>query len=458
LWALITLLPLSSASAAAPSFERDVWPILKENCYGCHSAVEKKAKGGLSFDTRADFLKGGEDGPIFIAGKPGDSPIIKMISGAKPEMPKKQPPLASDEVKLLSDWVAAGATIDTWPSISERKVVIPAVYRFAPAVSSLSFSPDGQMLAAACRSEIVLIPAGAKDEAAANRRLPTDCEQITHVEFSPDGKLLASVGGSPSRFGEVCFFRPDTGEVAASRRLTRDTLFGGNFAPDGKTIAVGGSDGAVHFVPVDPALPDRAAELHSDWVMSVAYSPDGKLIVTGGRDKAAKVAAADSGKLLTTLDMSAEMMMGVGSDQQFAVSVNRRGDLVSYEYKIALAGVQVGGSGNGATPVRGQFTKSFEAQGPDVLALASSADRKLLAVATSTGEVRVYRIADRARAATVTKVPGPVFSLALDADGKRVAVGTKAGLVLLYDVGAATGKLIKSLTPVPVQDAAAITR
>ncbi|HEV7405931.1 MAG TPA: hypothetical protein VGO11_23500 [Chthoniobacteraceae bacterium] len=85
------------------------------------------------------------------------------------------------------------------------------------------------------------------------------------------------------------------------------------------------------------------------------------------------------------------------------------------------------------------------------MALAVSADRKLLAVATRAPELRLYDTTTRARKATLPKVPAPVLSVALNADGTRLILGTKSGLVQVWDV--ATAKLIKELTPVPVQPA-----
>lgn len=439
-------------AAAEPSFERDVWPVLEQNCHGCHSATDKKSKGGLSLDAADHLLKGGNTGPLYVPGKPDESLLLKVVSGDKPEMPKKQPPLPPEQVQVLRDWVAAGARIDTWPGEGKLTVVIPAAYRTAPAVTAVALSPDGKLLAAACRSEVVLV--AVDDPAAVPRRLATECDLVTCVEFSPDGRTLAAAGGAPARYGEVRFFDPGDGRLIAARRLTRDTLFRGGFAPDGKSIALGGADGAVHVVPVgaDPQAPVRSFELHSDWVTDVAFSPDGTMLVTGGRDRATKVASAQSGALLVTADPGREPVTAVASDGQFAVSVNRKGELIGYEYQIALSGVEAGGAGNGAVPVdkRNQYTKPFEGQGDGVADAAASGDRKLLAVAAGTGgEVRVYRIADRQRAATVANVTAPVYALALNADGSRLAVGGKSGVVQVYELP--SGKPLKSLTPVPVQ-------
>jgi WD40 repeat protein len=326
-------------------------------------------------------------------------------------------------------------------------VQIPASYRFAPAVTSVALSPDGKLIAAACRSEVVLIET---ETEVTPRRIATQSDLVAHVEFSPDGSLIAAVGGSPGRFGEVRFIKTADGSVASQRRIGHDSLFRGNFSPDGTAIAVGGPDGAVHIVPVNAAAEVRRLELHSDWVLDVAYSPDGKLLVSGGRDKAVKVASVETGRLIRAIDASTDWVWAVAASEQFAVASGRSRKLVGYEFKTALEGAELTGGGNEARPVnrRDQYAKAFEDQSEEVLDLATSGDRKLLAVAGAFAEVRVYRMADRARVATVPNLLPPVYSLALNADGSRLAVGTKSGLVQLFELP--TAKLLKTIAPVPV--------
>jgi mono/diheme cytochrome c family protein len=442
---------IDRAAAEKIGFRHDVWPVVKRHCLACHTGGSPK--GGLRLDSVADMLKGGESGPLFTPGKPDESLLVQMIAGDKPEMPKKQPPLTPERIALLRGWILAGAKDDSAAGPTpEPAPQIPAAYRFAPAVTSVSLSPDGKLIAGACRSELVLI---STDTDAPPRRLPTRCDLLTHVEFSPDGALVAAAGGSPARFGEVRFFRPADGSVAAERRVSGDTLFRGSFAPDGKAIALGGADGAVYVVPIDPAAEVRRLELHSDWVQDVAYSPDGKLLVSGGRDKATKVTSLETFKLIRSIDASTDLVSSVAASEQFAVSAGRARQLIGYEFKTALEGIEVTGGGNDARPVskRDQYAKPFEAQPQEVLDLATSADRKLLAVAGAYGEVRVYKVADRQRVALVTVTPPPVYAVALSADGGQLVVGTKSGLVNLYQLPA--GKLLKSFVPVPIADGVA---
>ncbi|HEY7156805.1 MAG TPA: c-type cytochrome domain-containing protein [Gemmataceae bacterium] len=436
-----------SARAAAPkvSYRNDVQPILKRHCWGCHSSA--KPKGKLRMDTLADMRKGGRSGPLFQAGKPDESLLIEVISGPEPSMPRKQPPLSMEKIQILRHWIQAGAVDDSPVDKPRIEIKAPAAYTFAPAVTSVALSGDGKRLAAACRSEVVLIDVEGN---APPRRLATANDLLTHVEFSPDGKLLAAAGGTPSQYGEVCFLDPASGKLLSARRAGKDTLFRGNFAPDGKAIALGGADGAVHIVPVDAEQPIRRFELHSDWVLSVAYTPDGKMLVTGGRDKATKIANAQSGELLRTLDNSTELIGAVAANDLFAFSAGRARTLLAYEFKIALSGIQLTGGGNDARPVnrRDQYARPLETPPGEVHALAASGDRKLVAAAGNFGEVRVYQIANRQRVALLSKVPAPVYAVSLNANGSRLALGSKSGLVQIYELP--SGKLLKSLVPVPV--------
>lgn len=431
--------------AAKISYRQDVWPILNRHCRGCHTASD--AKGGLSLDGVADMLKGGDGGPLFEQGKPDESLLVQMISGDPPEMPKKQSPLSAAKVNLIRGWILGGAIDDSTGSDTEPTVVIPETYQYAPSVTGISLSPDGRLVAAACRSEVVLIEV---DSDVAPRRLSTECDLLTHVEFSPDGKLLAAVGGAPSRYGEVRFFNVPDGVLISSRRFGHDTLFRGSFSPDSTSIAVGGTDGAAHIIPVDINAAVRPIPLHSDWVLDVAWTPDGKMLVTGGRDKATKICSVDDGRLLRSVDMSTELIGSVACSSRFAFSSGRARTLIGYEFETALSGIEVSGAGNGAQPVtnRDQYVRAMESQPGEVLDMATSLDRRLLAISGAYSEVRIYTTNNQARVATIEMVSAPVNAVALDAEGTRLAIGSKNGQVQIHDV--AGSKVIKSLIPVPV--------
>jgi WD40 repeat protein len=370
-------------------------------------------------------------------------------------MPENEPPLSAAKVRLLRDWVAQGAKIDGEPKTLLPQVTIPKVYATAPAVSSVSLSPDGKLGAAACRSEVVLFSAGDETDL---RRLPTDFDLVTYVAFSPDGKQLAVAGGSPQQFGGLIVFDPVSGTKLSERRFGTDTFFKGAFAPDGQSVALGSATGAIYLIPLDTAGAPRILELHSDWVMDVAFTPDGKQLVSGSRDKTTKLSSVEDLHLLRSVDQSAEVINAVAADGLTAISGGNARALVGYDFKLALAGISVTGSGNGAQPVsnKDKYLRAFEAQAGAVMALATSGDRKFLAVATRATEVRIYQTDTRARKTVLTKVPAAVLSVALNQDGSRLVLGSKTGEVQVWDT--ASGKLLKTLNPVPVQDTALLAK
>ena len=106
-FAVASFVATGGLHAAAPAvqraefFEKRIRPILAERCYECHSA-EKKQKGGLSLDTREAVLRGGDTGPVLVAGNPDKSLLIEAVRYTNHDMqmpPKKR--LAEAEVKAL---------------------------------------------------------------------------------------------------------------------------------------------------------------------------------------------------------------------------------------------------------------------------------------------------------------------------------------------------------------------
>jgi hypothetical protein len=440
--------PLDPRSAAQLSFRHDVWPVLKRHCWGCHSGADPK--GGLSMDDVAGLAKGGFSGAAIAPGEPDESLLVRVLCGAaEPAMPPNAPSLPVAKIHVLRQWILAGAVDDSFATPASPTIAIPEVYAHPPAVTALAFSPDGRWLAAACRSEVVFIDAAGE---APPRRLPTECDLVTYVEFSPDGTLLCAAGGVPAAYGEVRFFNAADGSLRDTRRAGNDTFFRGGFSPDGTTVALGGSDGAVHIVPVSAGGELRKHDLHSDWIVDVCYSPDAKFLITAGRDKAVKVAYAETGKLIRSVATSAEFVNSVAATAGLAISAGRDRVPAAYDLRLALGDTVFNGPvDNGFKPVdlSTQYTKQLEGQPGEVLDLAMNGDRSLVAVAGAFGEARVYQTADNSRFATVAGLIAPLYAVALSPDGTRLAAGGRSGQVVLFELPSA--RLLRTIQPVPVE-------
>jgi hypothetical protein len=116
---LLSLFSLLSAQAAdlppdqIEFFEAKIRPILVDSCYKCHSVEAGKSKGSLVLDSRDGLLKGGDNGPVVVAGDPDKSLLIQAVRYGDEDLempPKKEGgKLSSDKIAALEAWVKMGA-------------------------------------------------------------------------------------------------------------------------------------------------------------------------------------------------------------------------------------------------------------------------------------------------------------------------------------------------------------
>lgn len=111
---LILILAVAAVAAEeSPLTFSQIKPILETNCVSCHGA--KKAKHNLRLDTVEGVLRGGKElGPGVVAGKPDESPLIKVLGlprTNKLSMPPKDQgdPLSDEQVARLKKWISDGA-------------------------------------------------------------------------------------------------------------------------------------------------------------------------------------------------------------------------------------------------------------------------------------------------------------------------------------------------------------
>jgi cytochrome c len=110
--------PAAPPAQSAPSlYTQQVEPIFRANCYHCHA--NGNHRGGLTLDTRAGILAGGDDGPILVAGHPEQSLLITLIRREHPEAdPPPMPPktkLSDADIATITHWIQAGALIPEKP-------------------------------------------------------------------------------------------------------------------------------------------------------------------------------------------------------------------------------------------------------------------------------------------------------------------------------------------------------
>ncbi|NBV22122.1 MAG: DUF1553 domain-containing protein [Proteobacteria bacterium] len=123
---------LCLAAAEPVSFNRDVLPILSDNCFACHGPDAKQAKGGLRLDLRDSATKPAKSGEIAVVpGKPAASALVKRIETkvADDLMPPadSHKQLTSAQKDVLKRWVADGGIYEAhWALVPPVKAAVPA--------------------------------------------------------------------------------------------------------------------------------------------------------------------------------------------------------------------------------------------------------------------------------------------------------------------------------------------
>ncbi len=110
--AFVAAIVLATHASAEVDFTREIQPLLKVRCLGCHGA--KLQMHGLRLDLKAAAFKGGESGvPAIVPGNSAQSLLIKYISAnSDVVMPPSGPRLTSEQIALLRSWIDTGAS---WP-------------------------------------------------------------------------------------------------------------------------------------------------------------------------------------------------------------------------------------------------------------------------------------------------------------------------------------------------------
>ena len=134
--AFVLLFPiLSSHAASKPTvdYNRDIRPLLSENCYTCHGPDSEKRKAGLRLDLRDAALSELKSGNHAIV--PGDAAKSELVARITTrDDDDRMPPLKTgktlkpEQIQTLQKWIAEGAQWKIhWSFVPPERVDAPKV-------------------------------------------------------------------------------------------------------------------------------------------------------------------------------------------------------------------------------------------------------------------------------------------------------------------------------------------
>ncbi len=183
LFAAFSLAVAGLRAADTPiSFERDIQPILSENCYHCHGPDEAARKAKLRLDRREGALAVGKSGyAAVVPGNPADSELVARIFSDAPDdvmpSPESNRTLTAAQKNLLKRWITEGASFDVLDAqgLHWHWAYRPIARPSPPAVSASSWPRNDVDRFVLARIEAAgLEPAPEADRSTLARRLALD--------------------------------------------------------------------------------------------------------------------------------------------------------------------------------------------------------------------------------------------------------------------------------------------
>jgi WD40 repeat protein len=291
-------------------------------------------------------------------------------------------------------------------------------------INSLAFSPDGKLLASGSRDDTVKLW-----NLASGRELVTfegHTSQIPwlnkddpavelggqRVAFSPDGKILASVGGVNLNLWDVGR-RKHLGSIDL---YVNDRRFFA-FSPDGQRIAIADKDGSVEVYSVVLLEQQRRFNAHQSRVNALSFSPDGRMLATAGDDKTVKLWDVESRDQVATFIGHADSVQSISysPDGKLIATAGRDGTVKLWDSPAAKLPDKLHQAG-------------------DVIKVAFLADSKMLAIVSSFSMITLWDVPSRSELGLPVTSTSRSTEFAFSLDGTTIAKLDYFGAIHLVDV------------------------
>jgi WD40 repeat protein len=224
-----------------------------------------------------------------LAKTQSDTDAAKQVAAAA-EKPIRSLAYSADSTLLASG--GDNQLVRTWNAETGAPLETFAAHT-AP-VQAVAFAADGTLLSAAAQGAAIewsTSPEWTLERTIGNFDNPTVLvDRVLALTFSPDGNLLATGGGEPSRSGELKIWNVADGTPARSIvDAHSDTIFSLEFSPDGLFLASSGADRFVKIWNVAAGTHNRSFEGHTHHVLGVSWKSDGKVLASCGADNVIKI-------------------------------------------------------------------------------------------------------------------------------------------------------------------------
>jgi hypothetical protein len=428
----------SSSAKTAPDYARNVAPIFRKYCLGCHNAQE--AQGGLVLESHAQVLRGGEHGAILVAGKADQSRLIRLLEKkSQPNMPPEgNAGPGAAEISLLRAWIAAGAKNSSAGADPSLALTVPRIEpKVTPRkpISALAYSPDGQLIAAALYRSVEVLSASTKSTVQTLKGLSGS---VNAVGFSGDGSLLFAAAGEPGLFGELTLWNTADWTRRKTLRGHRDAILTAALSPNGQLAATGSYDQSIRLWDLSSGKQLRVLNGHNGPVFDLAFDRTGRLLASASGDRTIKLWDVAKGERLDTFSQPLK--------EQYAVAFLPDG-------RHVIAGgvdsrIRVWKLSDSAKEGTNEIVESLFAHDGPILRLAVSQDGRWIVSSSEDRTIKVWDAAHYEQTARFAEQSDWTTALAISPENTTLASGRIDGGLSVRSLVALSAGASRGASPI----------
>ncbi|HEY9853054.1 MAG TPA: AAA-like domain-containing protein [Leptolyngbyaceae cyanobacterium] len=322
--------------------------------------------------------------------------------------------------KRLQEIVKSDRTLEKYPAISPLwalHTILNNIHEqnlfkgHQDRVRSVSFSPDGKLIASAAEDGIARLWNLSGKQVA---RLKTPQTKFNSIAFSPNGQQLATAAED----GSLTLWNLAGKQIRQFKAHSTKVNYV-TFSPNGEYLATAADDGTAKLWRLSG---QQIAELkgHQDAVLSIGFSPDGKHLATASEDRTARL-----------WDLSGKQVALFKGHQDTVYSLSFSPD----GKRLATTGLD--------TTVRvwnlsGQQLVQWKSSRDWVFSVAFSPDGQTIATGSADGKARLWDISGQ-QLVQLNGHQNWVYDLSFSPDGKYLVTAGADRTVRLWNLSQPVG-------------------
>lgn len=322
-----------------------------------------------------------------------------------------QTAVAADELEALQKALSKSSTAEEWNPTFQ----LPD---FTAWVTSLAFSPDGQLLYVGGKDQVTQVDITSRKVKAT---LPIKVGQVRSLAITPDGKTLAAGGYQKLQLCDI-----DTATLKQELKGHRGIITGMAFSPDGNRLATSSDDETARLWDVGS---DKSATLsgHNFPVMSIVWNHAGTQLVTVAGDETRPTKggetflwSAEGTKVKEWTDHTkATLCAAFSPDDRYLITGGLDDRAIVYDLKDEKT---LGFYGGHQRPVNAIF---FLPNGKSVASIGGGRNK-------GGHLLKLWNREDGDELATGEFHEAKILALAVSSDGKQIATGGQDNTVALW--------------------------